>query len=123
MKKIESVSKYLGYHEQYEELLKIFRDESATLKEIKDKFESVFEKAKDNEFENEREILKKEILSNELEDDYDEFKKRVSKNTSLKGKKLFIPLRELFINQKHGAEIKDLYKAMKPYLKEVVKKR
>jgi glutamyl-tRNA synthetase len=123
MKKIESVSKYLGYHEQYEELLKIFRDESATLKEIKEKFEAVFEKAKDNEFENEREILKKEILSNELEDDYDEFKKRVSKNTSLKGKKLFMPLRELLINQKHGAEIKDLYKAMKPYLKEVVKRR
>jgi glutamyl-tRNA synthetase len=34
-----------------------------------------------------------------------------------------MPLRELLINQKHGAEIKDLYNAMKPYLKEVVKKR
>ncbi len=123
MKRIENLSEYLGYHKQYEELLKIFRDESATLKEIREKFEAVFEKAKDDEFKNEREILKKEILENELEDSYDEFKKRVSKNTSLKGKKLFMPLRELLINQKHGAEIKDLYKAMKPYLKEVVKTR
>ncbi len=123
MKKIDNLAEYLGYHPQYEELLKIFRDESATLKEIKEKFEAVFEKAKDDEYKNEREIIKKEILENELEDNYDDFKKRVMKNTGLKGKKLFMPLRELFINQKHGAEIKDLYQAMKSYLKEVVKTR
>jgi glutamyl-tRNA synthetase len=123
MKRIENISKYLGYDKRYEELLRIFRDESVTLKEIKEKFDAVFKKAGDDEFKEEREILKREILENELEEDYDEFKKRVMKNTNLKGKRLFMPLRELLINQKHGAEIKDLYKAMKPYLKEVIKGR
>jgi len=123
MKKIENLSKMLGVHESYEGLLRIFRDESDTLKEIKEKFNRVFEKSEDEEFKNEREILKQEILQGELEENYDDFKKRLMNNTGLKGKKLFMPLRELLINQKHGAEIKDLYNAMKPYLKEVVKKR
>jgi glutamyl-tRNA synthetase len=123
MKKLENLHKIFGYHEDYEELLKIFRDESSTLKEIKQKMEKVFEKSEDEEFKEEREIIKQEILSNELEENYDDFKKRVMKNTGLKGKKFFMPLRELFINQKHGAEIKDLYPAMKKYLKEVVKVR
>jgi len=123
MKRIENLSEYLGYNKIYEDLLKIFRDESATLKEIKEKFHKVFEKCEDEEFKNEREILKKEILDNELEEDYDDFKKRLMKNTALKGKKLFMPLRELLINEKHGAEIKDLYSAMRPYLKDVVKRR
>jgi len=123
MKKIDNLAQYLGINKIYEDLLKIFRDESSTLKEIKEKFNRVFEKCEDEEFKNEREILKEEILKNELEENYDDFKKRLIKNTSLKGKKLFMPLRELLINQKHGAEIKDLYQAMKPYLKEIIKHR
>ncbi len=123
MKKIDNLAKRFGVNEIYEELLQIFKDESSTLKEVKEKFDKVFEKSTDEEFKNEREILKKEILENELEDDYNEFKKRVQNNTGLKGKKLFMPLRELLINEQHGAEIKDLYKVMKPYLKEVIKNR
>ncbi len=123
MKKLTNLAKRFGVNEVYEGLLEIFKDESSTLKEVKEKFDKVFEKSVDEEFKNEREILKKEILENELEENYDDFKKRLQKNTGLKGKKLFMPLRELLINQKHGAEIKDLYKVMKPYLKEVVKRR
>jgi glutamyl-tRNA synthetase len=123
LKKLNNLSEILGVNKIYEELLKILRDESSTLKEIKEKFDKIFEKCLDNEFEKEREILKKEILENELEDNYDDFKKRLMNNTSLKGKKLFMPLRELLINEKHGPEIKDLYIAMKPYLKEVIKRR
>jgi glutamyl-tRNA synthetase len=123
LKRIEDVASLVNAHKDFNQLLKIFRDESATVKEIKEKFEDIFKKAKDDEFKNEREILKKEILENPLEESYDDFKKRVMKNTGLKGKKLFMPLRELLINQKHGAEIKDLYTAMRPYLKEIIKKR
>ena len=123
MKKLNNLAKRFGVNEIYEGLLEIFRDESDTLKEIKEKFDMVFEKCEDEEFKNEREIIKKEILENELEENYDEFKKRIQTNTGLKGKKLFMPLRELLINQKHGAEIKDLYKTMRPYLKEVIKTR
>ena len=123
MKKIDNLAKIFNVNKIYEDLLQIFKDESSTLKEVKNKFDKVFEKSEDEEFKNEREILKKEILENDLEDDYNEFKKRVQKNTALKGKKLFMPLRELLINEKHGAEIKDLYAVMKPYLKEVIKGR
>jgi len=123
MKKIDNLAKFLGVNSIYEDLLKIFRDESSTLKEIKEKFDRVFEKCEDEEFKNEREILKEEILNSDLEESYDDFKKRLMKKTLLKGKKFFMPLRELLINQKHGAEIKDLYQAMKPYLKEVIKYR
>ncbi|HIQ50820.1 MAG TPA: glutamate--tRNA ligase, partial [Nautiliaceae bacterium] len=66
-------------------------------------------------------ILKKEILENELESDYNEFKKRVMKNTNLKGKRLFMPLRMLMVNSKEGPEIKDLYDIMRPYLKMIIK--
>jgi glutamyl-tRNA synthetase len=123
MKKLTDLHKIFGYHKDYEELLKIFRDESSTLKEVKSKMEKVFEKCEDDEFKEEREIIKNEILTGELEENYDDFKRRVMNNTGLKGKKFFMPLRELFINQKHGAEIKDLYNAMRKYLKEVIKVR
>ena len=123
MKKLNNLAERFKVNEIYEGLLEIFRDESDTLKEVKEKFDKVFEKSTDEEFSKEREILKKEILENELEENYDDFKKRLQINTGLKGKKLFMPLRELLINQKHGAEIKDLYKVMKPYLKEIIKNR
>jgi glutamyl-tRNA synthetase len=123
MKKLKELHKIIGAHPSYEKLLEIFRDESDTLKEIKEKFDKIFKPAEDDEFKEQREILKEEILKGELEENYDEFKKRLMKNTGLKGKNLFMPLRELLINQKHGAEIKDLYSAMKPYLKEVIKTR
>ena len=123
MKKLNNLAERFKVNKIYEGLLEIFRDESDTLKEVKEKFDKVFEKSTDEEFSKEREILKKEILENELEENYDDFKKRLQINTGLKGKKLFMPLRELLINQKHGAEIKDLYKVMKPYLKEIIKNR
>jgi glutamyl-tRNA synthetase len=123
MKNLKNISKRLGFNEIYEDLALIFRDESSTLKEVKEKLNRVFEKVDDEEFKEEVKILKEEILNNSLEDDYNEFKKRVQKNTNLKGKKLFMPLRLVLINQKHGPEIKDLYNAMKPYLKVIVKNR
>jgi len=123
MKNIKNLAQMFNVNEVYEDLLQIFKDESATLTEIKYKFDKIFDKVSDDEFSEEIEILKKEILDNALEDDYNEFKKRIQNNTGLKGKKLFMPLRELLINEKHGAEIKDLYKAMKPYLKEIIKGR
>ena len=123
MKRLKNLHKIIGVHESYEKLLEIFGDESSTVKEIKEKFDKIFTKSQDDEFKDQREILKEEILKHDLEDEYNDFKKRLMKNTNLKGKNLFMPLRELLINQKHGAEIKDLYDAMKPYLKEIVKKR
>ena len=123
MKKIDKLTRYLGYHEEYEGLAKIYLEEVATIKELKEKLDNVFSKKEFNEFNEEIELLKKEILQNELEEDYNDFKNRLIKNTALKGKRLFMPLRMLMVGSAHGPEIKDLYSVMKPYLKMVVKNR
>jgi glutamyl-tRNA synthetase len=123
MKKIDKLTRYLGYHEEYEGLARIYLDEVSTIKELKEKLDNVFSKKEFNEFNEEIAILKKEILQNELEDDYNDFKNRLIKNTTLKGKRLFMPLRMLMVGSAHGPEIKDLYSVMKPYLKMIVKNR
>ena len=123
MKKIDKLTRYLGYHEEYEALARIYLDEVSTIKELKQKLDNVFEKKEFNEFNEEIDLLKKEILQNELEDDYNDFKNRLIKNTGLKGKRLFMPLRMLMVGSAHGPEIKDLYSVMKPYLKMIVKNR
>jgi len=123
MKKIEKLTRYIGYHEEYEPLAKLYLDEVSTIKELKEKLDNIFSKKEFNEFNEEIEILKKEILDNELEENYNDFKNRIIKNTGLKGKSLFMPLRMLFVGEKHGPEIKDLYDIMKPYLKEIIKSR
>ena len=66
-------------------------------------------------------MIKKEILENELENDYNEFKNRISKNTGLKGKKLFMPLRLVLTNQSHGPNISDIYPAIKNLIKELIR--
>jgi glutamyl-tRNA synthetase len=121
MRKIEKLTRYIGYHEEYEPLARLYLDEVSTVKELKNKLDAIFEKKDFDEFKDELEILKKEILENDFEENYDDFKKRVMQNTGLKGKKLFMPLRMLMVGSKQGPEIKDLYAIMKPYLKTVIK--
>ncbi|WP_456479308.1 glutamate--tRNA ligase [Nautilia sp.] len=121
MKKIEKLTKYIGYHEEYEPLARLYLDEVSTLKELKEKLDSVFSKKDFDEFNEEIEILKKEILTNDLEENYGDFKKRVIENTGLKGKKLFMPLRMLMVGSRQGPEIKDLYDVMRTYLKMIIK--
>ncbi|AZV46356.1 glutamate--tRNA ligase [Nautilia sp. PV-1] len=121
MKRIEKLTHYIAYHEEYEPLAKLYLDEVSTIKELKEKLDNIFSKQNFNEFTEEVEILKQEILNSELEDDYNDFKKRIMNNTGLKGKKLFMPLRMIMVGSKQGPEIKDLYAIMKPYLKMIIK--
>jgi len=121
MKKLNNLASLIGYHKEYEGLINIYKEEVSTIKELKQKLDLIFSKREFDEFREEINILKKEILENELESDYNEFKKRVIKNTNLKGKKLFMPLRMLMVNSKEGPEIKDLYRVMRPYLKMIIK--
>ena len=41
--------------------------------------------------------------------------------SNLKGKNFFKPLRLLLTGTEHGPEVKDIYKALKNYIKEVAK--
>jgi len=121
MKKIDKLTRYIGYHEEYEPLARLYLDEVSTIKELKEKLDAIFSKKEFDDFKEEIEILKKEILDNEFEDEYNDFKNRIITNTGLKGKKLFMPLRMIMVGSKQGPEIKDLYGIMKPYLKTIIK--
>jgi len=121
MKKIEKLTRYIGYHEEYEPLARLYLDEVSTIRELKEKLDFIFSKKEFDDFKEEIEILKKEILDNDFENDYNDFKNRIIANTNLKGKKLFMPLRMIMVGSKQGPEIKDLYGIMKPYLKTIIK--
>jgi glutamyl-tRNA synthetase len=121
MKKIEKLTHYIAYHEEYEPLARLYLDEVSTIKELKEKLDFVFFKHEFDEFGEEIEILKNEILNNPLEEEYNDFKQRIIDNTGLKGKKLFMPLRMLFAGSKQGPEIKDLYNVMRTYIKMIIK--
>ena len=121
MKKIEDFTKLLQIHPSINDLAKLYLEESSTLKELKEKIDLIFAPRDHECYEEEREILKNEILSNELEDDYNDFKKRVMKNSGLKGKNFFMPLRILLTNAEHGPDIKDIYPAVKNFIKDIIR--
>jgi len=122
LKQKDDLASLLQIHKSLNNLAKVYLEEASTLKELKTKIDEVLAKRTLNEeWQEEIEILKKEILENELEDDYNEFKNRISKNTGLKGKKLFMPLRLLLTNQTHGPNISDIYPAIKDMLKDLIR--
>jgi len=122
LKQKENLASLLQIHKSLNNLAKVYLEEASTLKELKLKIDEILSKRKlDNEWQEEIELIKKEILENDLEENYNDFKNRISKNTNLKGKKLFIPLRLLLTNQSHGPNISDIYPAIKDMLKELIK--
>ena len=122
LKQKEDLASLLQIHKSLNDLAKIYLEEASTLKELKSKIDEVLSKREyPEEWINEIEILKKEILENDFEDDYNEFKNRISKNTGLKGKKLFMPLRLILTNQTHGPNISDIYPAIKSFIKDIIK--
>ncbi len=121
LKQKDDLASLLQIHKSLNNLAKVYLEEASTLKELKSKIDEVLAKRDySGEWEMEMQIIKKEILSNELEDDYNEFKNRVSKNTGLKGKKLFKPLRLILTNQENGPNISDIYPAIKGIMKDII---
>jgi len=121
LKQKEDLSSLLQIHKSLNNLAKVYLEEASTLKELKSKIDEVLSKREySTEWIEEIEIIKKEILENELEEDYNDFKNRVSKNTGLKGKKLFMPLRLVLTNQTHGPNISDIYPAIRGFIKEII---
>jgi glutamyl-tRNA synthetase len=121
LKRKKDLSSLLQIHKSLNNLAKVYLEEASTLKELKSKIDEVLGKRDySGEWEKEIKLLKEEILNNELEEDYNEFKNRISKNTNLKGKKLFMPLRIILTNQTHGPNISDIYPAIKEIIKEII---
>ncbi len=105
------------------ELLKLYLQEASTIKELQQKLDTILspKPCKENEWEEEIKILASIIKEAPHFEDYNDFKEYLVKKSSLKGKRLFKPLRILLTGKEHGPELKDIYPLIKSYLKEIVK--
>ncbi|MCJ7765277.1 MAG: glutamate--tRNA ligase [Thiovulaceae bacterium] len=119
----KELSRYVGFaDEAIGEVAKIYLDEARTLKELRPKIEAIFaEKIVPKEFSEQTEILRKVILDAPYFEKFDDFKNYLMKESGLKGKNFFKPLRLLLSGSEHGPEVADLYVYLKDFIGEIVK--
>ncbi len=104
------------------ELVKCYLEEGSTIKEIKPKIEAIFSaKPFDSEWGEQMKALQSAIQKGPHFDSFDELKSHLSKETGLKGKNFFKPLRLLLTGAEHGPELSHLYPHLKSYLMEIIK--
>ncbi len=116
------LSKLLGYSSKdLGELAKVYLEEASTINEIKAKIDTIFSIKICKEFKEEFEILKN--ISKDLPyfKEFDEFKAHLSKESGLKGKSFFKPLRILLTGKQSGPNLSDIYPHIKNYLGEIIK--
>ncbi|MCI6987987.1 MAG: glutamate--tRNA ligase [Campylobacter sp.] len=109
-------------------LIRFYTQESSLVGEIKAKIDQIYSpKNIPDEYVSSAKALKETILQicDECKDggkfsEFNEFKKELMAQTSLKGKSFFMPLRELLTGSEHGPELSELYSYIKDDLKEIV---
>ncbi len=116
----QKLAQEIGIHESLGELAKLYLEEASTLKELKSKLDAIFGQKEFGEFEEEANILKNLILSMELPESFESFKKELMAKSGLKGKRFFKPLRLLLTGAPHGPEISQLYAVLKDHIKGIV---
>lgn len=101
-------------------LAKIYLEEASTINELESKIRPVFSpKNFDNEWGEQMRTMEKLIQQAPMIDTFDEFKSYIMKESGLKGKNFFKPLRLLLTGVEHGPELSDIYPFIKSYLLEV----
>ncbi len=117
------LSKLIGYaDEDIGKLAKIYLEECDTIKQIKQKIDTIFSQ-KDSLENFEEEFIKlKECLRNApFIDDLDDLKIYITEKTSLEGKQLFTPLRFALTGATNGPKASEVYPLVKNYLGEIIK--
>ncbi|MCK9472424.1 glutamate--tRNA ligase [Sulfurimonas sp.] len=119
----KELSRYVGFaDEEIGELAKIYLEESNTTRDLKAKIASIFaEKEIPEELKESAQIIVETIKNAPYFEEYDEFKNYVMKESELKGKNFFRPLRLILTGAEHGPDISLVYKYIKNYLGEIVK--
>ncbi len=119
----KELSRYVGFaDEDIGHVAHIYLEEAGTLKELRSKIEPIFaEKQIPEAFAEAAEKLKTAMLSAPFFDEFDDLKAHLMKETGLKGKFFFKPVRILLTGAEHGPELSDIYKYLKNYLGEIVK--
>jgi glutamyl-tRNA synthetase len=101
-------------------LAKIYLEEASTTNELESKIKPIFSpKDFDGEWGEKMRIMEKLIADAPMINTFDEFKSYIMKESGLKGKNFFKPLRLLLTGAEHGPELSDIYPLIKSYLLEV----
>ncbi len=117
------LSKILGFADiDIGKLAKIYLEEASTINELKLKITPIFSaKISCEGFNEELTILKDCLQKTSFYDDFNEFKKHITKTTALKGENLSNPLRYVLTGALNGPDISDIYPLIKNYLGEIIK--
>jgi glutamyl-tRNA synthetase len=117
------LSKLLGFADlDIGKLGKLYLEEASTLKELKNKIDSIFESKATSEGSKEEFIKLKECLQNApYYDDFNELKKYITKETGLNDDSLDTPLQYILTGTNTGPAVSAVYPLIKNYLGEIVK--
>ena len=109
------LSRYVGFADaDIGELARIYLEEAGTTKELKSKIAPIFEpRDLTGEFEEQSKLMSDTIKNAPFFDEYDDFKNYIIKETGLKGKNFFKPLRILLTNAEHGPDVAEMYTYLK----------
>jgi len=115
------LSRYLGFADaQVGFAAKIYLDEASTLKDLRPKIKAIFDKKSfDGEYGEQMRTLQKLILEADYFEEFNDLKSYLMKESGLKGKNFFKPIRLLFTGVEHGPDVGELYAHLKNYIKEI----
>jgi glutamyl-tRNA synthetase len=119
----KELSRYVGFaDEEIGELARIYLEEAGTTKELKSKIAPIFsERLIPEEFKEQTAVMAQTIKNAPYFDEYEDFKNYIMKESGLKGKNFFKPLRILLTNAEHGPDVAEVYKYLKNYMGEIIK--
>jgi glutamyl-tRNA synthetase len=125
LEKLDDVelSRYVGFADKdIGQLAKIYLDEVSTTKELREKIAAIFaEKTIPQEFEEAAATMKETLQKAPFFEEFNDFKSYIMKESGLKGKNFFKPLRLLLSGAEHGPELEVMYPFIKNYMAEIVK--
>ena len=101
-------------------LAKLYLEEASTINELQAKIKPIFKpKNFEGEWGEQMRIIEKIIADAPAFETFNELKEHITKESGLKGKNLFNPLRILMTGAKNGPELSEIYPFIKSYILEV----
>lgn len=119
----KELSRYVGFADaEIGELARVYLEEANTTKELRSKIQAIFApKIIPEEFTESAKIMAETIKKAPYFEEYEDFKNYIMKESGLKGKDFFKPIRFLLTGAGHGPDVAEIYKYLKNYIGEIVK--
>lgn len=119
----KELSRYVGFaDEEIGKLARLYLEEAATTKELREKMKPIFEEKEiPKELEESAQRVRSVIQKAPYFETYDDFKSYVAKETPLQEEQLVKVLRLLLSGAEHGPDLSQIYAHGKNYLGEIVK--